>query len=463
MVKTCLRALACMALLLAAMPSMAQEARPARPTPAARSDSGAVRRRLVLETGSGRVLTLGSAAANVFVADPKVTEVRPASATSLFVFGVGPGRTTVVAMNQEGQAIAEYEVTVRSSTFASNEAEASVARLLSGSRIHVTPQARGLLMTGTVASAGDAARAISILRGFASEGQLIENQLSIRDAVQVTLRVRVIEMNRSVTRALGVDWQALGSIGRFAISAASTPGLGLASAATGVLSAGTRDVNAVIQALAQDNLARILAEPNLTVMSGQTASFLAGGEFPVPVAQQNNAISVEFKKYGIALAFVPTVLSDGRINLHVAPEVSQLTDNGAVRLSSGNSTLSIPALTVRRAETTVELGSGQSFAIAGLLNDSTAQTTSGLPFLGDLPIIGALFRSSGFQRQETELVILITPYIALPVSDPAALHTPSEGYSLPNDFERILLLRQTGGGSATAAPRIPGNAGFIVQ
>ncbi len=475
MVKIALRALACTILSLTALPlaataSMAQERPPpqaARPAPS--RDNEGVRRRMALEAGAGRVLTLGAAATNIFVADPKVIEVRPASATSLFAFGVGAGRTTVVAMDQDGHAVAEYDVTVRPSTFAATEGQASVARLLAGSRIQVTPQARGLLLTGTVGSAGDAARAVSILRGYLPDGQLIENQLTVRDSVQVTLRVRVIEMNRSVTRALGVNWQAMGSIGRFAVTAATTPGLGIASAAAGVLTAGTRDLNAVIQALAQDNLARVLAEPNLTVMSGQSASFLAGGEFPIPTAQAAgaagtpNTVTVVFKQYGVALAFVPTVLSDGRINLHVAPEVSQLTDTGAVRLAGGNSSLSIPALLVRRAETTVELGSGQSFAIAGLLSDTTTQSTTAIPFLGELPIIGTLFRSSGFQRQETELVILVTPYVASPVSDPNALQSPSANFTPPNDLERILLLRQVGAASSAIRTQIPGSAGFVVQ
>ena len=475
MVKAPLRALACMilplmALSLAAPASMAQEPPPpraARPVPAVGNEG--VRRSLSLETGAGRVLTLSAAATNIFVADPKVIEVRPASATSLFAFGVGAGRTTVVVMDQDGRVVADYDITVRPSTFAAMEGQASVARLLAGSRVRVTPQTRGVLMTGTVGSAGDAARATSILRGYLPEGQLIENQLTVGGSVQVTLRVRIIEMNRSVTRALGVNWTALGSIGRFGVALATTPGLGIASAAAGSLTVGVPDLNAVIQALAQDNLARVLAEPNLTVMSGQSASFLAGGEFPIPIAQAAgtagapNTVTVVFKQYGVALAFVPTVLSDGRINLHVAPEVSQLTDTGAVRLAGGNSSLSIPALLVRRAETTVELGSGQSFAIAGLLSDTTSQSTTSIPFLGELPVLGTLFRSSGFQRQETELVILVTPYIASPVSDPNALQSPSANFTPPNDLERILLLRQVGAAPSTIRTQIPGNAGFVVQ
>ena len=223
----------------------------------------------------------------------------------------------------------------------------------------------------------------------------------------------------------------------------------------------------VIDALAQDQLVHVLAEPNITAMSGETASFLVGGEFPIPVAQFGDTISIEFKQYGVSLAFVPTVISPGRISLHVRPEVSQLTQQGAISLGQGsNNAIQIPALQVRRADTTVELGSGQSFAIAGLLQDTTQLTANGVPFLGDVPILGALFRSDNFQHNETELVILVTPYLVQPASSPAALTTPDKGWRPPNDLERILLLRQKARGEANAGairPVVPGDAGFMVQ
>src|SRR5206468_2711605 len=170
---------------------------------------------------------------------------------------------------------------------------------------------------------------------------------------------------------------------------------------------------------AQDGLATILAEPNLTALSGETASFLAGGEFPIPISQGNNAVSVEYKSYGVGLAFTPVVLADGRISMRVRPEVSQLSDAGAVTLGGYR----VPALLTRRAETTVELGSGQSFMIAGLLQNTTNNSVDKTPLLGDLPILGALFRSTKFQRQETELVIVVTPYLVRPVSTQLALPT----------------------------------------
>jgi len=442
---------------------------------AARAPVTHPRTQLRYEAGTGGVITLPAAAANVFVADPKIAEVRPASATTLFVFGVGAGRTTVAAVDSQGVAVAEYDIFVRPAAFASTEAEAAIARVLPGTRIRVTPQAKGLLITGQVANAEDAARAISIARGFTPEGQNVEDQLSVTSPVQVTLRVRIAEMSRSVTRALGFNWQALGSVGRFSLDFLTSSGLS-AIGSSNSLRAGTRDANALIDALARDNLARVLAEPNLTVLSGQSASFLAGGEFPIPIGQQNGAITIEFKKYGVNLAFQPTVMSDGRINLKVTPEVSQLTDQGSVRVSSVNGlAIVIPALTVRRAETMVELGSGQSFAIAGLLQDNVTQSDSGVPYIGEVPVLGALFRSDDFRRNQTELVILVTPYIVRPVSDPAQLRLSGDNYTVPNDRERLLLMRQTGQVQVSpptaflpsalipAPGRAPGRPGFILQ
>ena len=228
-----------------------------------------------------------------------------------------------------------------------------------------------------------------------------------------------------------------------------------------------KNIEAVVDALSQENLARILAEPNLTAMSGQPASFLAGGEFPIPVAQQNNVTTITFKNYGVNLTFIPTVLNNGRISLKVSPEVSEISNVGAFSLASGTGTsgsFTVPALTVRRADTTVELGSGQTFAIAGLMQDSVTQVNSGVPFLGDLPVLGALFRSTEFQRQQTELVILVTPYIVKPVNDPASLHTPGENYVAPSEAERIWHQKELGSQPMAIPAKLPGIAGgFVVQ
>jgi pilus assembly protein CpaC len=207
----------------------------------------------------------------------------------------------------------------------------------------------------------------------------------------------------------------------------------------------------------------MLAEPNLTVISGQPASFLVGGQYPIPVAGGAlGQVTVSYKNYGVSLSFLPTMFSDGRISIHVAPEVSELSAQNAVTVATSGSNLVVPSLTVRRAETTVELGSGQTFAIAGLLQDTMSGNRSALPYLGDLPILGPAFRDDQFQRGETEIVILVTPYVVNPVNDPNALRIPTNG-PITSDLDRMLYMRTSSDtGHQTLAPT-PGVAGFIVQ
>ena len=429
---------------------------------------------LALDAGSGRIVTLSAPAASVFAADPRVAEVRPASPTSLFVLGVAPGRTSIAAIDDSGAAIAQYDVTVRTSGYVAVQAESAITRALPGRFVRVTAEPNGLVLSGTVTNAADADQAIQTAHEFVGPGQTVENRLSVLGSQQVNLRVRIAEVSRSVIRQLGINWANLANLGRYAaigIATANPLANTTVSASTAALGYNfptpghTLDINAIIDAMAQDQLVHVLAEPNLTAMSGETASFLVGGEFPIPVAQQNNQISIDFKQYGVSLAFVPTVMSAGHINMKVRPEVSALTTQGAVQLGVGNSTIQVPALTVRRAETTVELASGQSFAIAGLLQDSTTMTGNALPGIGEVPILGALFRSDSFQRNETELVIVVTPYLVSGVSDSGQLKLPTDGWKPPSDLERLLLLRQSARdpGKVAAMPHIPGDAGFVIR
>ncbi len=423
---------------------------------------------IALTAGTGRIVTLGAAVANVFAADPKVAEVRPASPTTLFVFGVAPGATTIAALDAAGHAVAQYAVTVRPSAFSADEVSATIARQIPGSAVTVRATPTGLLLSGEVPTPGQADRAAEAAQAYLMPGQKLDNRLVVSAGMQVNLRVRIAEMSRTVIREFGINWSALGNLGRVGtINFLTSNALSFnASGATSLSGANVGNtVNSVIDALATDNLIHVLAEPNLTTMSGETASFLVGGMFPIPMSQGLGAVSVQFQQYGVQLTFVPTVLAAGRISLHVRPEVSELTTQGAVQLASGSGTgtFTIPALTVRRADTTVELGSGQSFAIAGLLQDSTNQADQGVPGLADLPILGALFRSTSFQRAETELVIVVTPYIVRPTSDPSAIRLPTDGWRMPNDIERIFLLRQTARTAPAAPLRVPGDAGFIVQ
>ena len=424
---------------------------------------------IVVEVGTGRVVTLPRVAANIFVADPKVAEVRPASARSLFVFGLSQGYTTIAALDPGGQTVGLFDVTIGVN---SHEADginrslhAPVADSLADtSGVTATPGTNGVVLHGAVSDPLQAMQAVATTSMNLQAGHKTLDALTVASSATVGLKVRITEMTRQVTRDLGVDWTAIGSIGRFALNFAT--GNGVASTVRSVYTGRNLSVDTVIEALATDNLVRVLAEPVLTARSGESASFLVGGEYPIPVEQSGNssgAITIEYKDYGVSLSFVPTVLSSGRISLHVRPEVSELatsTSAGAVTLAESGSTLSIPALTVSRAETTIELGSGQSFAIAGLLQDSTTQANNFTPGLGEVPILGALFRSDSYQHNQTELVIIVTPYIVGSPGDPDLLRDAGAGYTPPNDLERVLLLRQHG---RAPPPPVPGDAGFIIR
>jgi pilus assembly protein CpaC len=305
----------------------------------------------------------------------------------------------------------------------------------------------------------------------------------------VLLKVSVVEMERNIIKQFGIDLNALVNSGNFAFAALSDLPFPVNSIGKGVLAPfipspqapglqvpavngtsgggvqwqkGGNTVNGVLRALEEDGLLHTLAEPNLTAISGETANFLAGGEFPIPVSQQLGQISVEFKKFGIALAFTPVVMSEGRISLKVSTEVSELSNEGAVILSN----ISIPALKVRRAETVVELPSGGSLVMAGLLSDQSKQALSGYPGLKNLPILGALFASRDFLKNETELVVLVTPYVVKPVSK-QELAQPDQGFGWASDVHTDLLgqMNRIYGRDPERAPvgKFDGDVGYVVE
>ena len=413
---------------------------------------------VLLDSGSGRVLSLPGAVANVFVADSKVAEVRPASPSALFIFGVAAGHTTVAALDANGGLVTQFEITVQPSEFGATQAEAEIARTLPRSHVRVRALPNGLMLSGTVESPTDSAQAAAIAKAFAADKQIVENQLAVRSSVQITLQVRIAEMSRTLSRKLGVNWQALGNIGQIGALPALVANLNNTTSPTG----GTIPVGgqlnlgaqAIIDALAGEGMVRMLAEPNLTVISGQPASFLVGGEYPIPVAGGPGQISVDYKNYGVSLNFVPTMFSDGRISIHVAPEVSELSSLNAVTITTSGSSSVVPSLTVRRAETTVELGSGQTFAIGGLLQDIDTGNRSNLPYLGDVPILGQAFRDDQFQRGETEIVILVTPYVVTPVNDPTTLKIPTNG-PITTDLDRLLYMRTAATTVSGHSPQLP--------
>jgi pilus assembly protein CpaC len=461
-------------LLLAAAAALPAAMVPMAHIAAAETDARGV---MTLQAGTGKVVHLKAPASNIFVADPKIAEVKPASSDSLFIWGIAGGSTTVAVLNGNGETVAQFQVTVTPSTYDAKQADFSgvSSRAL---RARETPG--GISLSGTVPTPLDAFRAVNAAKGQLPADGKVDNRLTVADPVQVSLHVRIAEMNRTITRELGVNWATgangdsparLGQHVQFGVATnTQTVDNSLTPASAMLQLVHGWNLDTVVQALADDQLIHLLAEPNLTTLSGQPANFLVGGEFPVPVASNANTISVEFKQYGISLSFLPTVLSNGQISLHVRPEVSQLDKANGVTFFFGtaneSSGIAIPGLDVRRADTTVMLGTGQSFAIAGLLQDQTTLTGNAVPGLGEVPILGALFRSDSFQRNQSELVIIVTPYIVKPVNDPNALHLPTDGWRPPTDIERILYLRQSAPGYAgTTAPvrHIPADAGFMVE
>jgi pilus assembly protein CpaC len=420
--------------------------------------------------GQGRLIKLPRPVANLFVADNSIAEVRPASPGTMFVFGKLPGETDIVATDQNGARIAQYSVTVTPSNYNGDRLKAQAANTAPGSSVTAESEPGGMVVSGTVNSAQDADTIVN--QAKAISGGNVVNNLTVTEPVQVELKVRIASMSRTVTRELGVDWGQAGTsaikIGKFALTG------GTASAASSLATAVQGGVGVtfpggtfegVVDALATDNLAHILAEPTLTTLSGTQASFQVGGQFPIPVdsGSSSGSVTVSYKNYGVLLTFTPTVFSDGRIALQVAPQLSALSsaNSAVVTSSSSSSSLAVPSLTMTSASSTVILGSGQGMAIAGLLEDNTNEVDNGVPGLSEIPLVGALFRGDAFQREQQELVITVTPYVVNPVNNPNSIASPDDGWTPPNDLQRILLLHNNG--TTAASTKIPGDAGFMVQ
>jgi pilus assembly protein CpaC len=412
---------------------------------------------VLLSLGEGQLVRLPSNAADVWTSNPEVADVYVSSPRQINLFGKTAGEATVIATGANGSVV--YSANVRVSQNLTSVDEVLRAAMPE-SDIKVINAGQMAVLTGTVASPSDSAKAELLISSMLNPGVdmskdgstckiCVINNLKTATPLQVNLKVTIAEINRSLLKQIGVNILTRdttdgfqfgigqGGAGSFgAPGSGTTPGIPknftIGSTGTTLGFAGKLlglDVLSTLNLSANDGLVSILAEPNLTALSGETASFLAGGEFPVPISQALGSITIEYKQYGVGLAFTPIVLADGRISMRVRPEVSELTNEGAVKMND----FIVPALTTRRAETTVELGSGQSFMIAGLLRNTNTNNVNKAPFLGDLPILGALFRSTNFRRSETELVIVVTPYLVRPTSGRLAL--PTDGYRAPTDVE----------------------------
>ena len=401
---------------------------------------------LNLRRGTGSLVRLSEPMSDVFIANDAIADVQVKSSTQLYVFGKGQGETTVYATDKAGRVV--YAANVRVGTNVGSVGE--MLRLaMPEASIQATPMNGLVLLTGTVASPDDAAEAERLVKAYVGPGSDVVSRLKTATPLQVMLKVRIAEVSRSVLKTIGVNLLT-STTGGTTFGIAQGGGISLPAPGTdkpfppSVIRAAQgstlslaghllgMDVLSSLDLAENDGLVSTLAEPTLTALSGETASFLAGGEFPIPVSQDLGAVTIEYKQYGVGLAFTPIVLADGRISMRVRPEVSELSSTGSIKLNG----FEVPALTTRRTETTVELGSGQSMMISGLLKNSNNNSVNKAPFLGDLPILGALFRSTKYQRDETELVVVVTPYLVRPVSGQLAL--PTNGYRAPNDGQMNL-------------------------
>ena len=424
------------------------------------------RETLAIDVSGGKLVQLPSDAASVFVADPGIADVQTPAASKVFVFGKKPGRTTLFALSASGAPLLATTLDVR---FPQAELQAQFRAEAGDAPVSLAYTANGAVLQGTVPDAAAAQHLQELASITVGPGVALRNQLQVTGATQINLRVRVAEVSRSVSRQLGFDWSSIFSVGNFAFGLQT----GRFAAAGGTLvgtgidqvfgSVASRRFNgsAVLDAMATEGLVSLLAEPNLTAISGSTATFLAGGEFPIPVPQALGVTSIQYKQYGVSVSFTPTALSSGRIGMKVRPEVSALDFSNAIALNN----VSVPGLSTRRAETDVELASGQSFAIAGLIQNNNNNNVRKLPWLGDIPVLGELFRSTQFQRNQTELVIVVTPYLVQPtVAQPV---DATGSVSVPSDLDELLFGRVSAPGrpvgSPVAAPRLRGSAGFLFE
>jgi pilus assembly protein CpaC len=492
------------ALLIAGMaPAAAQVSRPAAATALKATEADArviqiatgqgqpVNQHLTLGLNKAAIVELDSDAKDVLVSSPDIADAIIKSPRRIFLLGTKTGQTNAFFFDGRGHQVLSLDIRVEKDVA---DLAAMIKANLPNSAIKVAALNDNVVLSGRVASASEATRAADLAASFAGDPKKVVNMLSISDGEQVMLRVHISEMQRQIAKQFGINLAGVGMVAGstpFALSTDNQFGLlgralndlsggnvgQLCASPAALRAGGCNNVQASFKTLETVGLLHTLAQPNLTAVSGETAKFLAGGEFPVPAGRdQQGNISITFKQFGVGLSFTPVVLSGGRISLQISTEVSELTNTGAFTLNGGVTVgsggqlasapgLTIPALNVRRAETTVELPSGGSFAIAGLMQHTTKQQIDAFPGVKDLPVLGALFRSRDFQNNESELVVMITAYLVNPVAE-AALAKPSDGFITPTDPETLLLGRLNTVYKKSAQPLTPEAAapvGFVVR
>lgn len=408
-------------------------------------------KQLTLSIGEVQQLNLGSAITDVVVADPRVADVEVTSNKRVYILAKGAGMTDLVATDAAGRTVYRAKVMVGGNLSSLGQ---MFKLAMPDADIQVNTMNNVVLLTGTVAQPQDAAEAESLANAFLatsnagnSNGTSVVNRIKTATPLQVNLQVRVAEVARTLSKEISGNLRGADSgtdsagqpyffgVGRGRdITAGSTVTFpDNTNIVAGIGRLFGVDVEAAFDMAERSGLTSTLANPNLTTVSGETAEFLAGGRFPI-VTSSNNGVSVQYETYGVNLTYTPTVLSDGRISLRVRTEVSDISSQGAIRING----LEVPATTTRMAETTVELGSGQSMMIAGLLNNQLSSSVDKMPGVGDIPVLGALFKSNGWRRNETELMIVITPYLVKPVSD-SEIKLPTDGINSIDDAQRIIM------------------------
>ena len=401
--------------------------------------------KLSVVVSKSETLRLSSPYSEALVGDNKIADILPLTDRSIYVLGKAIGSTSVAILDANKQIIEVIQIEV---THDLADLRSKLKENLPNAHIKVSSANGGVMLSGSVQDAISLNKAVTIAEQYAPKS--VTNVISVESSQQVMLEVRFVEASRSAARELGVGWRVRGNrvngntgsqaavIGGALIDAGSllSGGAPFGTVIARLLDKGTT-ADVIVKALEERGLARRLAEPNLIALSGDTASFLAGGEFPFPIDSGNNKLSIEFKQFGVALAFTPTVLANGLINLKIIPEVSELDTTRSINV--GN--ILIPGLVVRRASTTIELKDGQSFAIAGLLQHTHIKNQEQLPWLGQVPILGTLFRSAEYRKNETDLVIIVTPRLVQPKVPGGNLETPLDE-SVPTADPEFFLLGQ---------------------
>lgn len=426
---------------------------------------------LPLGIGKTVVIDLPVDAKDVLVANPAIANAVMRSARRAYLIGVKAGQTNIIFFDADGKQIAAYDIEV---ALDATGVRAAVQKIAPNAQIKIDAIGDSLVLSGLVNNAAEAAQIFDTASRLVGDANKVVNGLTIRDREQVLIKVTVAEVQRNILKQLGVDLQGASiNVGTAVVNFTtnnpfSAQNQTLSNTAISPVfqlpNGGT--VTATVRAMEQAGIMRTLAEPNLTAISGESAKFLAGGEFPIPAGQSCDPVNgcqiqIQFKQFGVGLEFTPVVLGEGRISMRVATEVSELSAEGAIRLSS----VTIPALRVRRANSTIELPSGGTIVMAGLLQEQTKQNINGLPGLMNLPVLGTLFKSRDYITGQTELMIMVTPYVVKP-SARQDLVRPDDGFANPSDQSTVLIGRLNriyGVPGVNDPKRLKGDYGFILD